>query len=238
MNNTFPSQITLKDIISDHRDRIIQQILHYVSMLPDSPGQKILVSEGGVHRLRVQIDLLILGLEGNAKIYFTDCEEMGLARINQKIGLDFTVKSHQIILRVLKELLEDYVHDKKVNLFKLFEDFQKLNEILYQGFGIIAVSYVQARDYQIHQKVEQIQELYEIHRKSFSNLGLKEPLTLKELEILKRMVKGKSDHQIAESLFISENTVRTHLKKIYKKLEVTSRSQAITKSIQYKIVEI
>ena len=37
---------------------------------------------------------------------------------------------------------------------------------------------------------------------------------------------------IAEKLFISYETVRTHVKNIYKKLHVTSRSEAVRKSIQ------
>jgi len=57
-------------------------------------------------------------------------------------------------------------------------------------------------------------------------------LSEREQEILQLMVKGDSYPGIAEKLFISYETVRTHVKHIYKKLHVASRSEAITKAIQ------
>ncbi len=52
-------------------------------------------------------------------------------------------------------------------------------------------------------------------------------LSEREMEILKEIVIGKSPIEIAETLFISPNTVRTHVNNIYKKLHINSRSQAI-----------
>ncbi len=46
------------------------------------------------------------------------------------------------------------------------------------------------------------------------------------------MVKGESYPVIAAKAFISYETVRTHVKHIYKKLHVASRSEAVTKAIQ------
>jgi len=57
-------------------------------------------------------------------------------------------------------------------------------------------------------------------------------LSLREKEILQMMVKGNNYRNIAESSFISYETVRSHVKNIYKKLHVTSRSEAIQKAIQ------
>lgn len=42
------------------------------------------------------------------------------------------------------------------------------------------------------------------------------------------MASGLSNRAIAETLFVSENTVRTHLKAVFRKLGVTSRGQAAT----------
>ena len=52
-------------------------------------------------------------------------------------------------------------------------------------------------------------------------------LSDREMEILREIVKGISLHTIAENLFISPNTVRTHVNNIYKKLHLNSRSQII-----------
>lgn len=50
-------------------------------------------------------------------------------------------------------------------------------------------------------------------------------LSDREMDVLKEIVKGKSQNDIAEALFISPNTVRTHVNNIYKKLHLNSRSQ-------------
>ena len=57
-------------------------------------------------------------------------------------------------------------------------------------------------------------------------------LSQREKEILQMMVKGDSYPAIASKIFISYETVRTHVKHIYKKLHVASRNEAITKAIQ------
>jgi DNA-binding CsgD family transcriptional regulator/N-acetylneuraminic acid mutarotase len=52
-----------------------------------------------------------------------------------------------------------------------------------------------------------------------------EPLTERELEVVKLVAAGASNKQIAASLFISENTVKVHLKNIFVKLEVENRAR-------------
>jgi DNA-binding NarL/FixJ family response regulator len=61
-------------------------------------------------------------------------------------------------------------------------------------------------------------------------------LTEREIEILRTMVLGLKNKAIAEKLFISEKTVKTHVNRIFKKLGVTSRSQAILTVMENKIL--
>ena len=56
-----------------------------------------------------------------------------------------------------------------------------------------------------------------------------ENLTERESEILSYVAKGYHDKEIAEKLFLSPETVRTHLRNIYKKLHVRSRTEATLK---------
>jgi two-component system, NarL family, response regulator LiaR len=56
-------------------------------------------------------------------------------------------------------------------------------------------------------------------------------LSPRESETLALLAIGMSNRTIGEALFISENTVRTHLKSVYRKLGVTSRSQAVAKAL-------
>jgi len=62
-------------------------------------------------------------------------------------------------------------------------------------------------------------------------------LTAREKEILSALVHGHDNREIADRLFISYETVRNHLKHIYEKLHVNSRTQAVSKAITERIVE-
>jgi len=53
-----------------------------------------------------------------------------------------------------------------------------------------------------------------------------EALTDRETQILKEVAKGYRNKQIANELFISEQTVKVHMKKLLKKLNVSSRTAA------------
>ncbi len=61
-------------------------------------------------------------------------------------------------------------------------------------------------------------------------------LTDREREVLEQLCKGKSYKMVADALFISHDTVRHHIKNIYKKLQVHSVSEAILVAMKKKIV--
>ena len=52
-------------------------------------------------------------------------------------------------------------------------------------------------------------------------------ITPRELEILDQIAAGKSTREIAQTLFVSENTVKTHASRVYDKLGVKRRTQAV-----------
>ena len=62
------------------------------------------------------------------------------------------------------------------------------------------------------------------------NLYLQSPLSGRELEVIKAVSKGGTNKEVAEALFISVNTVKTHLIRIYEKLEVSNRTEAALKA--------
>jgi LuxR family transcriptional regulator, maltose regulon positive regulatory protein len=65
---------------------------------------------------------------------------------------------------------------------------------------------------------------------------LPEPLSGREHEILQLVAAGKSNRRIASELFISVGTVKTHLNNLYRKLEVRSRTQAIARARELKLI--
>jgi DNA-binding NarL/FixJ family response regulator len=60
-------------------------------------------------------------------------------------------------------------------------------------------------------------------------------LTPREMDILQWLVEGLSYKKIAEKLFISPLTVQSHIKKVYEKLQVHSKSAAVSKALKYKL---
>jgi len=63
-------------------------------------------------------------------------------------------------------------------------------------------------------------------------------LTEREKEILRLLVQGLSNRDIAENLFISEKTVKNHISNIFRKLEVNDRTQAVVKALKLGMVKL
>ncbi|MDC8000494.1 response regulator transcription factor [Aequorivita todarodis] len=57
-------------------------------------------------------------------------------------------------------------------------------------------------------------------------------LSERELEVLQKLSNGTNNRQIADELFVSTNTIKAHIKNIYKKLHVNSRAEAVTKGFK------
>lgn len=65
-----------------------------------------------------------------------------------------------------------------------------------------------------------------------------DPLTQREIEVLREIAKGKANKEIAQTLSITENTVKDHMKNIMAKLRVAARTEAVTAAVQRGIIEI
>ena len=64
---------------------------------------------------------------------------------------------------------------------------------------------------------------FELDASALSQSGI----SPREYEVFVQLAEGKSNQEIADSLFISVSTVKTHVSKIYEKLNVQRRTQAI-----------
>ena len=64
--------------------------------------------------------------------------------------------------------------------------------------------------------------------------GLEDDLTRRELEVLGMLAEGETNARIARRLIVSEDTVKTHVKHILRKLGVHNRSQAVSRYFRAK----
>lgn len=76
----------------------------------------------------------------------------------------------------------------------------------------------------------------------FSQIANQKPvehsLTNRELEVLQLIAQGSSNKNIADQLFISIKTVKTHITHIFEKLEVRDRTEAVTRALKLGIIKI
>jgi len=135
----------------------------------------------------------------------------------------------------LKELLPD----TQIMMLTVYEDDEKLFRSLAAG----ATGYVLKRT----PPAELLEAIESLHRggspmtdqiarrvvQAFHTMGTSrletENLSERESEILAAVAKGYRDKEVAERLFLSVETVRTHLRNIYKKLNVRTRTEAVLK---------
>jgi len=73
-----------------------------------------------------------------------------------------------------------------------------------------------------------------------SHAGAGEPdrLSAREIEVMQLIGRGMSNAEIARELFLSEKTVKNHLTNIFRKIQVTDRTQAVLFAIKHKIVNL
>lgn len=98
-------------------------------------------------------------------------------------------------------------------------------EQAYQEHGIFA--YMEKQNFDRHAFLNMLQE---VKRKDPDQNELN-VLTSREREVLDLLAEGKTNKEIAETLFISTNTVKRHLKAVFEKLDIHTRSAAAAKAM-------
>jgi DNA-binding NarL/FixJ family response regulator len=72
----------------------------------------------------------------------------------------------------------------------------------------------------------------------FGRIGGRDPraLTDRELTVLQELAHGRSTREVAEHIFVSEETVKTYLKQIFRKLDVHDRTEAVAEAFRRGLV--
>lgn len=71
-----------------------------------------------------------------------------------------------------------------------------------------------------------------------SNENIRKRLTKREKEVLIETAKGSNNKEIGKKLYMSSHTAKMHLSHIYEKLEVSDRTEAVSKAIKLKIIDV
>ena len=132
----------------------------------------------------------------------------------------------------LKEIKKIFPH-VKVLMQTVFDDTDKIFECIRNG----ASGYILKKD-SPQRILQAIQEVYDGGAVMNPGVAIKvlgyfkpqkknNPLTQRETEVLERLADGLSYKMVADKLFLSFNTVNTHIKHIYEKLHVSSLGEAI-----------
>lgn len=75
-------------------------------------------------------------------------------------------------------------------------------------------------------------ESFERNDEAMDYLGI----SPREYEVLELLARGHSNREIAKALYVSTNTVKTHLSNVYEKLEVSRRTQAVGKARSLRLI--
>ena len=75
-------------------------------------------------------------------------------------------------------------------------------------------------------------ETFSLNQAALETLGI----TKREYAVLERLADGHSNKQIADLLHVSPNTVKTHIAKLYEKLDVNQRLQAVQKAKDLQLI--
>lgn len=108
-----------------------------------------------------------------------------------------------------------------------FEIYGGLIAALFAGVGIwLGLKLTKKKEVLIVKEVPvpvPASSIFSLNEQRLKDLGI----TKRELEILELIAQGMSNREIAEKLFVSENTVKTHSSRLFDKLSAKRRTQAV-----------
>lgn len=106
-----------------------------------------------------------------------------------------------------------------------FEIYAGIIAVLFTALGIwLALKLTKPKV--IEKEVIVMSTTFDFNEKAMTELGISK----REIEVLQLLAEGLSNQEIAEKLFVSLNTIKTHTSNLFEKLDVKRRTQAIEKA--------
>lgn len=104
--------------------------------------------------------------------------------------------------------------------------------LIFTGLGIwLALRLVKSKTVIVEREIS-VQSEFLLNEEAIRETGISK----RELEVLELMADGLSNQEIADRLFVSLNTVKTHSSRLFEKLEVRRRTQAVERGKTLKII--
>jgi DNA-binding NarL/FixJ family response regulator len=188
-------------------------------------------------QLRDAYSLIIRGLEGFEVVNTYDNCEAAIKKLTKDdpdlILIDITLPGMSGIQGISK--IKRINPEIKILVVTVHDD----NENVFNAFCAGAIGYI-TKDADYKELIDAIEQVFyggapmtpKIANKIISSFHTnpKTPLTTRETEVLRELSQGKSYDYIAIALSITKDTVKTHIKHIYEKLQVNNKSEAVVKA--------
>jgi DNA-binding NarL/FixJ family response regulator len=200
------------------------------------------VRRGLAFFLKTQKDIEIIGEAGNGR------EAVELARKLKPDLILMDLVMPEIDGIQATKIIKNEMPDIKIMMLTSFSDQDHVIPALEAG-----ASGYQLKDIEPDELINCIKKIMngenQLHPKATSHLlanlsnkesngkNVIEQLTKRELDVLKEIARGKSNKEIASSLFITEKTVKTHVSNLLAKLELADRTQAALFAVKNQLVE-
>lgn len=198
-----------------------------------------LVREGIVRRLEAEGDIVVVGVAGDAA---------GCAELFRELAPDVTLVDHLMPgmsgLDLVRQLLAEAPQARLVVLSG-FDDRALVTAALSAGaVGFITKTAPGAEMVRCVREAaagnraldavatERVLEQLADPTRRLSPGAERGPLTARELQVLALVADGRTNEQIAEALFISVQTVKTHLSRVFARLGVSDRASAAAKALR------
>ena len=188
---------------------------------------------------------MLLKYGSNLLVQINSCQQLAFFRIYPirfaRVQILFALalyqlKQHEQAFEALQQALETLMPTQAVRV--ILDEDPLIWDIL-SGLSQHLSRQKQKHTVVLLEYIQQLQKLNQAESSAEALIGSSglEALSKREVQILEKLSRGCTDAEISESIFLSINTVKWHLRKIYNKLQVRSRMEAVNEAKKQGLIE-
>lgn len=178
------SALPLKDLLHLHKDRLLEEMKSQMAHRVVSNYRELLLdTEEGWRRMPFLIDLIINAAGGDVEPFFEDQERIGYLRAIQGVKLDDMCHVFRAFREVCYGVLRDDASGNQSCERELMDRVYQLGNVLFEGYVVVARSYMRSREEQINEKVTILQKLHDFAQQIIVTFESEAIVNLVEREI-------------------------------------------------------